>query len=166
MKIYGMFFTLSMGTLLRFTYEWSGRNPFIAVLAPTSGSLFEQLKLLFTPYMLWTLAEYAHYGQFQKNFIPIKAASLFAGMVIILLSLYFSVKVLHRKTLPVDLAAFAVSVPMAFGVDYLLTASRLSVGPAAALAVKLLLFATALAMAAFTLYPPDHPLFTDRNHSS
>lgn len=159
MKIYGMLFTVVIGTLLHFTYEWSGKNPFIAVIAPINQSIFQQLKLLYTPYMLWTLAEYEHYGQYEKNFIPIKAVSLFAGMIIIVMILKLSQK--HGSWL--DMAALLVSVPVAFTADHLLTANNLQVLPAAHLSASLLLFLTALAISAFTFYPPDHALFTDRN---
>ena len=160
MKIYGMLFVVVIGTLLHFTYEWSGKNPFIAVIAPIDQSIFQQLKLLFTPYMLWTLVEYEHYGQYEKNFIPIKAVSLFAGMIIIVLIL----KLLPKSEDWIDIAALLVSVPVAFTADHLLTANDLQVLPAAHLSASLLLFLTALAISAFTFYPPDHSLFTDRNH--
>lgn len=159
MKVYGMLFAVVIGTLLHFTYGWSGKNPFIAVIAPIDQSIFQQLKLLFTPYMLWMLVEYEHYGQYEKNFIPIKAVSLFAGMIIIVLLL----KLLPKSEGWIDIAALLISVPAAFVIDHLLTVNNLRVLPAANLSASLLLFLTALAISAFTFYPPEHSLFTDRN---
>ena len=43
----GIIFTLATGTLLHFTYEWSGENPFVALYSPVSESVWEHLKLLF-----------------------------------------------------------------------------------------------------------------------
>lgn len=165
-KIYGTFFTIIIGVILQHTYEWSDKNPFIAVLAPVNSSVFQQLKLLFTPYMLWVLVEYEHYGQYEKNFIPIKAVSLFAGMFIIVLLLNISVKALRKSVFWIGAAAFIIGVLTAFGLDYYLTASNLCVLPAANLSGSLLLFLIALAMSVFTFYPPDHPLFSDRFRSS
>lgn len=165
-KIYGAFFTIIIGVILQHTYEWSDKNPFIAVLAPVNGSVFQRLKLLFTPYMLWTLVEYEHYGQYEKNFIPIKAVALFAGMFIIVLLLNISVKALRKSVFWIGAAAFIIGVLTAFGLDYYLTASNLCVLPAANLSGSLLLFLIALAMSVFTFYPPDHPLFSDRFRSS
>lgn len=165
-KIYGTFFTIIIGVILQHTYEWSDKNPFIAVLAPINSSVFQQLKLLFTPYMLWVLVEYEHYGQYEKNFIPIKAVSLFAGMFIIVLLLNISVKALRKSVFWIGAAAFIIGVLTAFGLDYYLTASNLCVLPAANLSGSLLLFLIALAMSVFTFYPPDHPLFSDRFRSS
>lgn len=165
-KIYGAFFTMIIGIILQHTYEWSDKNPFIAVLAPVNSSVFQHLKLLFTPYMLWVLVEYEHYGQYEKNFIPIKAVSLFAGMFIIVLLLNLSVKALRRNVCRIGMAAFVIATLTAFGLDYYLTASNLRVLPAANLSGSLLLFLIALAMSVFTFYPPDHPLFSDHFRSS
>ncbi|SCJ90694.1 Uncharacterised protein [uncultured Eubacterium sp.] len=165
MKIYGMLFTVIIGILLHFTYVWSDRSPFIAVVAPVDGSVFQQLKLLYTPYMLWALIEYEHYGQFTKNFIPVKAVTLFAGMMVLILLLYLSAKVLRRNVPWIDLTVFMLSTLAVFYTDYHLTESGLSVMPAATLSGSLLLFLIAMAMSVFTFYPPDHPLFSDRYRS-
>ncbi len=122
--------------------------------------------MLFTPYLLWALIEYEHYGQFTKNFIPIKVVTLFAGMMSIVLLLYLSAKVLRRSAPWIDLTVFMLSTLAAFCVDYRLTADSLSIMAAANLSGSLLLFLIALSMSIFTFYPPDHPLFTDRYRSS
>ncbi len=45
-EIFGIVFTLIIGTLLHFVFEWSGRNFLVAFIAPTNESVFEHLKLL------------------------------------------------------------------------------------------------------------------------
>lgn len=164
-KIYGMLFTVVIGMLLHNIYAWSDKSLFVAVLAPVNGSVFQQLKLLFTPYMLWTLVEYTHYGQYEKNFIPIKGVALFAGMMMIVLLLNRFITVMCRNNRWMQVTAFFIAVPTTFCADYLLTVHNLSVTPATHLTGSLFLFFTALAMAIFTFYPPDHPLFTDPNRS-
>ena len=53
----GILFTLIIGTLLHFTYEWSGENPFVALYSPVNESVWEHLKLLFFPVLLYTFFE-------------------------------------------------------------------------------------------------------------
>ncbi len=46
-----------LGTLLHFTWEWSGKNPFVALFSAVNESTWEHLKLLFFPMLLLTLLE-------------------------------------------------------------------------------------------------------------
>ena len=39
----GILFTITAGTLLHFCYEWSGENPFVALFAPVSESVWEHV---------------------------------------------------------------------------------------------------------------------------
>lgn len=163
--IYGILFTITMGILLRNIYPWSDQNPFIAVLAPVDFSVFQRLKLLFSPYMLWTLVEYAHFGQFSKNFIPVKGVALFAGMVIMAILSILLMKALRKRILWIDLTVLVVSVLIAFGLDYLLSTCTLTFPLGGNLFGSLLFFLSALAMWLFTFYPPYHPFFTNMTPS-
>lgn len=80
----GIVFTFVLGLILHETYRWSGRNLLISFLAPTNESLFEHLKMLLTPYLIWTLVEYVYYGQFMHAFIPAKVLGLWLGMFLII----------------------------------------------------------------------------------
>ena len=45
-----------LGTLLHFTYRWSGCNPLIGLIAPVNESVWEHMKLLFFPMLpVWTV---------------------------------------------------------------------------------------------------------------
>ena len=46
LTIAGILCVSILGTLLHFTYRWSGRNPLIA---PVNESVWEHMKLLFFP---------------------------------------------------------------------------------------------------------------------
>lgn len=158
-RICGIVFTLIIGTLLHFTFEWSGRNLLIAFLAPTNESVFEHLKLLMTPYLLWALNEYVHYGQFTKSFIPAKTLGLLAGMLIIVVLFYAYTAVVGRSILPVDIGLFVLSVFTAFAVDKVLMDLEWMGALPVRIAAGVLLFLLALAFAVFTVYPPRYPIF-------
>ena len=119
-EIYGIFFTFGLGVLLHFTYEWSGRSLLISFLAPTNESVFEHLKLLLTPFLLWSLNEYVHYGQFTQNFIPAKTIGFLAGIVFIVLCFYSYTAICGRNFLPADIGIFAASVVIAFSSSHAL----------------------------------------------
>ena len=49
LTIAGILCVSILGTLLHFTYRWSGRNPLIGLIAPVNESVWEHMKLLFFP---------------------------------------------------------------------------------------------------------------------
>lgn len=56
--ILGAIFTIFLGTLLHFTYQWSGKNNLVAIFSAVNESTFEHLKLLFTPMLIFSIFEY------------------------------------------------------------------------------------------------------------
>lgn len=55
LTIAGILSVSLLGTLLHFTYRWSGRNPLIGLIAPVNESVWEHMKLLFFPMLLFGL---------------------------------------------------------------------------------------------------------------
>lgn len=53
-----MIVTMILGTLNHFLYDWSGKNPVIALFTPVNESVWEHMKLLFFPFLLLSLIEY------------------------------------------------------------------------------------------------------------
>lgn len=53
--IIGILFVLVTGTLSHFLYDWSGRLPVVGLFAPVNESVWEHMKLLFFPMLLYAL---------------------------------------------------------------------------------------------------------------
>ena len=47
-----------LGTILHFSYEWSGNNKIIATFSATNESVWEHLKLVFFPMLILGIIEY------------------------------------------------------------------------------------------------------------
>ena len=173
--LFGILFTSVLGILLHYTYEWSGRNLLVAFLAPTNESYFEHLKLLLTPYLLWTLAEYVYYGQYMHAFIPAKVLSLYTGMFL-MIALHLAYETLFTAFAPrpaksaapcpakhpsvwgsVLVFLFAVVTAFTLG-EFLMTLTFLD---SAGLEIffDALLVLTIFACTALTIYPPRSWLF-------
>ena len=161
MEIFGIVFTVIVGTLLHFTYEWSGRSLLISFLAPTNESVFEHLKLLATPYVLFALNEYVHYGQFVKNFISAKTAGLVAGMLFMVLFFYAYTFIAGRNFLVVDISLFIASVCVAYGASHIL----MQIDALGTVPIRLLSYCLCLSLLLVFLIcsvcPPQHSLFSD-----
>ena len=108
--LFGMVFTFFFGVILHFVYGWSRNSLLVAFIAPTNESLFEHLKLLMTPFLIWAMVEYAYYGQYMHAFVPGKVIGLWLGFILMIgLHLLYS-GLLRRRIVWVDVSIFAVSV--------------------------------------------------------
>ncbi len=58
-EVLGLIFVLAAGNLLHFVYDWSGQSPVVGVLASVNESTWEHMKLLTTPWVLWSIVEFA-----------------------------------------------------------------------------------------------------------
>lgn len=155
----GMIFTFFLGILLHFVYDWSRNSLLVAFIAPTNESLFEHLKLLMTPYLIWALAEYAHYGQYMHAFVPGKVIGLWLGFALMIGLHLLYTAILGRKIVALDVTVFAVAILAAFtAAEFCMT---LTFFDAAGLEIifDALLVLTVMVFAVFTVYPPHHWLF-------
>ena len=59
----GIIFTSLLGTLSHFLYEWTGYNTIIGTVTPVNESIWEHLKLLFFPVVLFSVYEYFARGK-------------------------------------------------------------------------------------------------------
>ena len=53
--ISGIVFTSAAGILSHFLYQWSGKNPLLALISPVNESTWEHMKLIFFPMLLFSL---------------------------------------------------------------------------------------------------------------
>ena len=51
----GILWTLVIGTSSHFFYQWSGENFFVGLVSPVNETVWEHLKLLFFPALLYML---------------------------------------------------------------------------------------------------------------
>lgn len=58
LSIIGFFIISIIGTLLHFTFEFSGNNLFIATFSAVNESVWEHLKIAVIPTFIWTIIEF------------------------------------------------------------------------------------------------------------
>lgn len=79
-----------LGTLGHFVYEWSGENTIIGLIFPVNESIWEHLKLIFYPSLIFFLAEYFITDKKPDNYIPASIMGIFSGMTSIIV-LYYTI---------------------------------------------------------------------------
>ena len=78
-EVLGLLFVLAAGNLLHFVYDWTGQSPVVGALAAVNESVWEHMKLLTTPWVLWSIAELVAVGRSGLPVTAARAAGLLAG---------------------------------------------------------------------------------------
>ena len=156
--IIGILFVLAAGTLSHFLYDWSGQRPAVGLFTPVNESVWEHMKLLFFPILLYMLVMC-----FRHRKIPCMVsafcAGILAGTFLIPVLFYVYTFLLGRNLFFLDISTFIVSVLLAFWLSYRLTLScRLAAFTFPLCGLVGILFACFLL---FTYHPPALKIFED-----
>lgn len=89
LKNVAAFFIIGLaGVLGHFVYEWSGGAFILGLFFPINESVWEHLKLLFFPSVLYFAAEYALTSPKPANYWQAVTRGIFAGMATIVVGFY------------------------------------------------------------------------------
>lgn len=153
----GILFTSILGTLAHFLYEWSGENPLVGLFTPVNESVWEHMKLLFFPMLLYFLFERTMLEKYPASLACANAAALLIGTGLIPTIFYTYSGILGQNYPALDIATFYVSVLLAFLSRYLLSKKRISKMHCQWLTATVLLILVCFLI--FTFSPPDLGLF-------
>jgi len=159
-EILGIFVILGLGSLLHFLYAWSGNSPLVAPFAAVNESVWEHLKLVFWPALLWTLIEVGPLNTRVNNFWLAKALGAALMPLVIVSLFYFYMFLLGVNVFFLNIAIFVIAVLFGQYVSYrLLTGDERS--PVASMLAPVIFVVLALLFIVFTFYPPSVGLFLD-----
>lgn len=123
-EILGLVFSIIVGTIGHFLYQWSNNNTFIGFLFSKDESIFQHLKLGITPIFMWTIIEFFTYN-FSMLFFA-KFVSILS-FVFTLLFLYYGYKFIMKKNiLFLDILIFYISLTVSYIVSIKLLMSSCS----------------------------------------
>ncbi len=155
----GILFTSILGTLSHFLYEWSGSNPYVGLFSPVNESVWEHMKLLFFPMLLYFVFEKLMLENYPPSLPCINAAALLMGTFLIPVIFYTYTGILGFHLTPLDIAVFYVSVTAAFLLRYFLSLSGKKISKIHCLWLTALILLIFICFLIFTLCPPDIGLF-------
>jgi hypothetical protein len=160
-ELVGMVFVILLGSMLHFTFELSGGNPLVGAFSAVNESVWEHLKLVFWPALLFMLVEYMLLGKkLINNFALAKTASIYLAIVIIPIVFYSYTTITGESIFLLDIATFIFAVIIGQLLSYkLLTHKKLSEGFNRMFLVLLVLLGIAFVL--FTFYPPQLIVFRD-----
>lgn len=156
--IFGFIITGVLGSLFHFVYGWCEYNSFVGLFFPVNESTWEHLKLLYLPYLIWSVIEYKILNK-NKSLWFGKAIGLLTGMLAII-SFFYSYNGIIGRNIPfLNIVSFFIGIAAAFTVDYFMIksgkfekAEKIGIAIFAVIGILFILF---------SFMPPLIPLFKD-----
>jgi len=158
-ELVGVVFIILLGSMLHFTFEWSGNQPIVGVFSAVNESVWEHLKIAFWPALVYLIFEYRYLYKKANNFFFAKAIGIYSIMIVIPI-IFYSYTVFFEENLIIDIGSFIFAIIVGQYISYrLLTRNELTKTIEMIALVALIILA--LAFGVFTFYPPQIQLFQD-----
>ena len=116
--IFSGIFVMILGTLLHFTYEWSGNNTFVASFSAVNESTWEHLKLLFFPMFLTTILGYFYFRKISSNFLCAQLLGILTAILFTITFFYTYTGIVGTNFAFVNISIFFVAVVLGELVSY------------------------------------------------
>ena len=156
--IFSGIFVMILGTLLHFTYEWSGNNQFIASFSAVNESTWEHLKLLFFPMLLTTIIGFFYLEKSCPNYWCARLFGILTAILFTIVFFYTYTGIIGTNFAFVDISIFFVAVILGELVSYKVLVSSFDCNSSVALVGIILLLACFII---FTYFTPEIGLFKD-----
>ncbi len=159
-EIAGLVFIVVVGGAWHFGWAWVGRPLALAWLFPVNESVWEHLKLVFFPMLLWFAVERPRLREEASNLLTARALELLAAFAVIVGGFYLYTAIAGRNFLTADIALFVAAVVLGQGLSAEVMAGR-RVQPYVEAASAAVLVAAFALFVAFSYAPPRTGLFRD-----
>lgn len=159
--ILGAIFTFIVGIILHFAYEWTGKSKIVALFSPVNESIWEHLKLLFTPMLAFGVIEYLTYGKELANFVPVRVISIILGMITIVVSFYTYSGILGKNFMIADIGTFILGIIVAYWFSYKLLQTQCFTSALANQLAWFILLIMIILFILFTFKTPKIGIFKD-----
>lgn len=149
-----------LAVLFHFIYEWSGENPIVGLFSATNESVFEHIKILYFPFLLYITIEYLVIRPEWKRYFAGRLAALLLLPILVIAVFYTYTGIVGEHIALVDIISAFLYVGLAFYISYLIIKSKKNTGKAVIWLIPAAI-ATTAAIFYFSLYPAHIPLFFD-----
>ena len=117
-ELIGFAVTGLFGTLLHFVYEWTGGSRVAAAFSAVNESTWEHMKLLFIPFLVFTVVEFIVFSEAFRNFFAVKAASILLGLIAIPALFYTLTGIFGKLPDWVNITIFFLADALLYFVSY------------------------------------------------
>ena len=159
-QMIGFIFTAILGTFLHFLFDWTGGSAAAALISAVNESIWEHMKLLYYPMLVFSIFEYRRWGKEYDYFWCIKLVGQLVGLALIPVLYYTYTGALGIEADWFNITIFFLSAGYAYWLESrLLQKGKVCRLPETA-AVALIILIGVL----FTVFPfwtPEIPFFRD-----
>ena len=154
-------FSLILGTLLHFTYEWFLENAFIGSFSAVNESVWEHLKLVFFPMLIAAIIEYFFVKDVSKNYVEAKTIGIFTAISFIIVAFFTYSGIIGTSLIVIDILIFILSIILGEYVAYRLMKRKDESTVATEVLAIIILTLLFIFFIIFTYLPPEVNLFRD-----
>lgn len=158
-QIGGLVFTLLVGSLLHFLYDWTN-SPVVAFFSAVNESTWEHLKLLFFPAFVFSVIESKFLLKSYPNFWQTKLIGIVTGLVLIPALFYTYNGAFGKSPDWLNIVFFLIVVVFVFYLETKIFNPKPSTRFRRIFAI-IALCIIAILFGVFTFLPPQIPLFLD-----
>ncbi len=164
-SIIGFIIVSIAGSISHFVFEWSNYNTIAGAFFPVNESVWEHLKLIFFPYLIWSIVQYFLLKK-ENGVLISKSIGVLSGMLAIVIFYYTYTGITGKSIDILNILSFFIGVSTAFIVDYyLIKSNKLNKDIYNTIAIAVFIIIGALFFI-FTYEPPLIPLFKDPINST
>ena len=159
-EMFGILFTVLIGSLLHFTFELSSEWTPMAIISGVNESTWEHFKIGFWPIFVWGIIEFFIFGKKVKNFFFVKGISLLVIPAVISVLFYGYTLIFKIESLAIDIVIFIIAIAVAQIVSYRLMLLKerklyLNIIGGIIIVVNIVLFSL------LSYFPPECLIFKD-----
>ncbi len=155
----GFVFTGVLGTLLHFLYDWTD-IAFVSLFSAVNESIWEHMKILFFPMLIFAVFESRYFAKEYKNFWCVKLIGVLIGITIIPVMYYIYTGALGVSADWFNIIIFYIAAAVAYIIETRLMKSDKNFCKLPKVAI-IVLCIVAIVFVIFTFAPPEIPLFED-----
>lgn len=119
-QVAGFLFTSIFGTFLHFLYDLSGYSDIAALFSAVNESIWEHMKLIYYPMLLFALVQYHFWGKDLKRFWCVKLVGILIGLILIPVIYYTYTGILGTSADWFNIAIFFIAAAAAYWSETLL----------------------------------------------
>lgn len=160
-NIIGFIFSVVVGTLLHFTYKLVNENKIVALFSAINESIWEHLKLVFFPILIFSVIGFILYGRHIEGFVFTKFLSMLLGMTTVVLLFYGYYGAFGKDYFVLDILIFILAIFFSYLFSYYSIKNEwfhnqnFDIIGILGICILMLMFFM------FTIKPPNLPLFKE-----
>ena len=108
-QIFSAIFSIAIGSLLHFTFDWSNNSPLVGTFSAVNESTWEHLKILFVPMLITAIIGYFYTKPLTKNYLCAKTKGIIIALLFIVIAFYTYSGVLGKNIDFINIIIFFIA---------------------------------------------------------